>query len=440
MITPLEIFEELRFVWELVAATLLFLLPFARRKKGFLPCLAAGIALLSVMIMVRFPILSLQDALPYGIRQFLVGSIYVFMALCILGLSVLCFHLTVSDALYFTISGYAAQHLVYVLVHEVVARVLWPDLPDSLVLYILTAVIGCVALYWPLYRIFAPRLRRCAGQMFTDEPRQIIYHLVMLVVLMFCTFSCQHLFELVEGQQIMGATLGALICMLILSVQYGALVAVRSGQDRAISEQMIRDAERHYHHSRELIDYVNRTVHDLKHTLKGLEHGSAEEKAKFATETAAVIEDYQRLVYSDNEVLNTILAEKALLCENNNISFSVSIGQVDLSFLSVPDLYVMLGNAIDNAVEGVLKVTDPEKRAISVSIQPKGGFLVIQTNNYFSGSVQMHGGLPLTSKHNRLGHGYGLKNIRALAEKYGGSLSVTNQDQVFILIILLPMT
>lgn len=257
---------------------------------------------------------------------------------------------------------------------------------------------------------------------------------------MFCTFSCQHLFELVEGQQIMGATLGAMICMLILSVQYGALVAVRSGQDRAVSEQMIRDAEQHYHHSRELIEYVNRTVHDLKHTLKGLEHGSDEEKSKFATETAAVIEDYQRLVYSDNEVLNTILAEKALLCENNNISFSVSIGRVDLSFLSVPDLYVMLGNAIDNAVEGALKVTDPEKRAISVSIQPKGGFLVIQTNNYFSGSVQMHGDLPLTSKLNRLGHGYGLKNIRALAEKYGGSLSVTNQDQVFILIILLPMT
>ena len=227
--------------------------------------------------------------------------------------------------------------------------------------------------------------------------------------------------------------------MLILSVQYGALVAVRSSQDRAVSEQMIRDAEQHYHHSRELIEYVNRTVHDLKHTLKGLEHGSDQDKIKFAQETAAVIQDYQRLVYSENEVLNTILAEKALLCENNNISFSVSIGNVDLSFLSVPDLYVILGNAIDNAVEGAMQVTDPEKRAISVSIQPKGGFLAIQTNNYFSGSVQMRGDLPLTSKLNRLGHGYGLKNIRALAEKYGGSLSVTNQDQVFILIILLPL-
>ena len=167
MITPLEIFEELRFVWELVAANLLFLLPFAHRKKGFLPCLAVGIALLSFLIMIRFPILSLQHVVSYEVRQFLVGSIYVLIALCVLGLSVLCFHLTVSDALYFTISGYAAQHLVYVLVHEVITRLIWPDLPDSLALYILTAVIGCVALYWPLYRIFAPRLRLCAGHMFT---------------------------------------------------------------------------------------------------------------------------------------------------------------------------------------------------------------------------------------------------------------------------------
>ena len=51
----------------------------------------------------------------------------------------------------------------------------------------------------------------------------------------------------------------------------------------------------------------------------------------------------------------------------------------------------------------------------------------------------MYGELPLTTKRNRFCNGYGLKNIRSLAEKYGGALPDTNQDQVFILIILLPM-
>ena len=42
------IFEELRFVWELMAAEYLFLLPFARRKKGWLPLAIGGIGALFV--------------------------------------------------------------------------------------------------------------------------------------------------------------------------------------------------------------------------------------------------------------------------------------------------------------------------------------------------------------------------------------------------------
>lgn len=439
MITPLSVFEELRFIWELLAANLLFLLPFARKRKHFLLRLACGIPVLSLLVMLRFPLVSLAGVFPSEIFRFLFISLYTFLTLCVMGLSLSCFYLTISDALYFTISSYAAQHLVYVLIHEVMGRLLFPALPEHMMLYVPVTLIGCLALYWPLYAIFSQKLKQCGGQMLSNEPQQIFYYLMMLVALMICTFSCQHLFELVPEQQFLGATLGALICMLTLTAMYGALAAVRSGQDRAISEQMLRDAEQHYHHSRELIEYVNRTIHDLKHTLNALEQSSPSDRENFSRQTRALIEDYQRLVYSENEVLNTILSEKALLCETKEISFSVSIGQVDLSFLSVPDLYVILGNAIDNAVESTEKIDDPQKRAISVSIQSKGGFAVIQTNNYFSGTIHMEGALPLTSKLNRIGHGYGLKSIRSLAEKYGGSISVAHQEQVFILIVLLPL-
>lgn len=439
MITPLAVFEELRFVWELLAANLLFLLPFARKRKHFLLHLTCGIPLLSLLVMLRFLLISQAGVFSGDVYRFLFSALYIFLALCVMGLSLCCFRLTISDALYFTVSGYAAQHLVYVLIHEVVGRLLFPALPAHMLFYIPVTLVGCVALYWPLYAIFAPRLKQCGGQMLSNEPQQILYYLIMLVILMICTFSCQHLFEIVPEQQYLGATLGALICMLILAAMYGALVAVRAGQDRAISEQMIRDAEQHYHHSRELIEYVSRTIHDLKHTLKAFEQATPDERENFSSQTKALIEDYQQLIYSDNEVLNTILSEKALLCKKKGISFSVTMEQVDLSFLSVPDLYVILGNAIDNAMEGTEKVTDPQKRAISISIQSKGGFAVIQTNNYFSGMLRMEGALPMTSKTDRLGHGYGLKSIRALAEKYGGSISVANQEQVFILIVLIPL-
>ena len=51
-----------------------------------------------------------------------------------------------------------------------------------------------------------------------------------------------------------------MVSFLILSIQYQTLAAVRF----AVIEQMLRDSVRHCSYSKELIEYVNRTVHDLK--------------------------------------------------------------------------------------------------------------------------------------------------------------------------------
>ena len=52
----------------------------------------------------------------------------------------------------------------------------------------------------------------------------------------------------------------------------------------------------------------------------------------------------------------------------------------------------------------------------------------------------MENGLPVTTKLDEQGfHGFGMKSIRLIAEKYDGSLSVKTQDNVFNLNILLPI-
>ena len=64
MAAPLEIFEELRFVWELMGAQLVFLLPFAQRKKHFILRLCLGGILLSGLSMVHFPLRQMNIILP----------------------------------------------------------------------------------------------------------------------------------------------------------------------------------------------------------------------------------------------------------------------------------------------------------------------------------------------------------------------------------------
>lgn len=56
--------------------------------------------------------------------------------------------------------------------------------------------------------------------------------------------------------------------------------------------------------------------------------------------------------------------------------------------------------------------------------------------NYCSLPVDFKDGLPVTSKENKESHGFGVKSIRYVAEKYGGTVGLDYVDQLFVLNIL----
>lgn len=132
---------------------------------------------------------------------------------------------------------------------------------------------------------------------------------------------------------------------------------------------------------------------------------------------------YDHVVETENEVLNTILSEKSLYCEKHQITLTCIADAAPMDFMSVMDIYALLGNAFDNAIEAVSKYQDVEKRVVSLTISAKNDFLCIQTNNYVEGELQFKDGLPLsTKKRNRTYHGFGMKSMKHLTEKYGGTL------------------
>ncbi len=433
--TWVSIFEELRFVWELIAGELLFLIPFAKRKGSWWREIAECF-LFSLLSMGYFPLLYVVEMrnLPVEIISFW----YVFLALLTIFYSGFCFRLTLSDAVYIGIAGYAAQHVVYVAVNEWLALSFWKDLVNMLPLYVLISVTVCAGFYWILYHVFAQSLSLCGGQLMSDTPQNILAYILFLAALMFCTFGCQTIFHYNPDLEILGAVLDELLCLLILSIQYFSYRMILYGREQAQIQQMLQDGEANYTQSKELIELVNRNVHDLKHSLTALKAVDEEERQKYIHEMEGNIHKYQMLVHTDNEALNTILAEKSLLCDKENIKFSCSLSQVNLDFLSLPDLYTLLGNAIDNAIEGVRDFQDPEQRVISLSIQHPQKFISIQINNYYQGELDFVDGLPRTNKENALQHGYGLKSIRYLAGKYGGSIVVSARDHLFTLQIMLP--
>lgn len=111
-----------------------------------------------------------------------------------------------------------------------------------------------------------------------------------------------------------------------------------------------------------------------------------------------------------------------------------------LSFMDEADLYTLFGNAIDNAIESTLKIEEEKDRTIILSVKTINSFLSIHLDNPYLGKLIFEEDIPVTTKQEKEYHGFGLKSMRLIVEKYQGNMSLSPGEERFNMNILLPIT
>lgn len=226
-----------------------------------------------------------------------------------------------------------------------------------------------------------------------------------------------------------------LICSLILALLYNQLSsrALRDELDEV--QHLLKQGKRQYEISRKSMDLINMKYHDLRHQSELLSRRgdlAREEKA----ELDQVLAEYADQAKTGNEVLDTILTEKTVLCRSRGVSLSSMADGRGLDFIKAHHLYTLLGNAIDNAIEAVQNLPE-EERDILLAVKRTGNLVSIHVENRCAGPVAMRGGLPVTTKGDRDYHGFGMLSMRTVAEHYGGTLTVRVEDGVFLLDVVM---
>lgn len=201
---------------------------------------------------------------------------------------------------------------------------------------------------------------------------------------------------------------------------------------------MLNDSKRQYAIKKETIDIINAKCHDLKHQIGALRMMSEGERNERISQLEKRIMFYDFSVDTGNEVVNTVVSEKMLHCTENGIKLYVSGCASNLGFIDAVDLFTLLGNALDNAMEGVSALSDGEKRIINLSFSEQGNITMIRTENYFEGRISFKDGLPQTTKENKAYHGFGMASMKKIVKKYGGSLAVGTDGGVFTLQMVIP--
>lgn len=195
-----------------------------------------------------------------------------------------------------------------------------------------------------------------------------------------------------------------------------------------------------YRMSKEAVESVNRKYHDIKHQIAAVRaERNAQKREGYLEELEAGIKNIYTQYSTGNGVLDIILTNKTAYCVERGINFTCVADGSRLGFLEIADLCSLAGNAIDNAVEYAEKLEDPEKRLVKAAVYGKEGILMFRFENYIEEAPQFSDGFPVSTKADRKNHGYGIKSIKAVADKYGGAMNIEIKGNWFILSVMIPL-
>lgn len=252
------------------------------------------------------------------------------------------------------------------------------------------------------------------------------------------------LFEFYSGAGPQGWTRGShyfwnlICCFLCLSLQMGIFGKGKAEMELDIMRHLSAEKEKQYQLSKSTTDAINMKCHNLKYQLSRLSIDKNSEQA--LQETYELIDTFDSEIKTGNEILDLIFTEKNLHCKLHNISFVCMIDGSKLDFMEVADIYNLFGNLIDNAIQAVNEVQENARRSIYIHVSVENKLLHISTENCFEGEIKFLRGLPVTRTGDFLNHGYGMKSIRLICEKYGGNVSASARNQVFYLDIVIPVS
>lgn len=434
--------------FELLAALMLFVHCF-RRRTYFALRVPIALAALGLAVGV-FPVVVYN--------WFWVLLLYIGIFLLTLCAAKFCFRESWRNLLFCAIAAYLLKHLAYILFNvltDIVSAVCdvtiqfnpyleEPEMLSALNLLVLVPcyLISYFLVYW--FGYFA-----CAAKIADGEEMKLgRAHYIMLagIVLLFAL-----LFSLLMSFNTHKDALstwiergyGLLSCLIVLGLQFSKRSEAETSDKLQKVQRVLAEEQRQYAAVKQNMDAINIKCHDLKYMI-----GAFRSRAGVDAEEVDKLEESVRVlssvVVTGNETLDMVLSDKIRRADMNGVTIACIADGTLLSFMRPSDIYSLVGNALDNALNAVLK-EDRSLRSITFSLRSVNDMVVLHVENTFTGVLAFEGGLPKTTSGDSVNHGFGMLSIKAVAEHYGGTLAVEVENiegtqNIFHLNVVFPQS
>lgn len=379
------------------------------------------------LLALSFGLNSLETFLGRDYMMLAGGGKFVIQYAACAGCMILCFDCGIMAASFCATIGYSVQHISQRMTQAFMS--IFSDVPYVLrfVSNLTVCAVACFAIWY-----FSIRRQKSAYvNIRIESPVQLIITAVMLLSTVFIEMQ----FFIIGAGELMAFEylLSSICAFMAIIVEINILSNKHMADDFKMLQQMLSEEREKYLQEKTNIDMINLKCHDIRHQLRAME---GKISADALRELGDTVDIYSSQIKTGNDAIDVAMAKHILYCLNNKIRFTCLLDGTYLSFIPDHELYALFGNAVENAVTAVSGLEE-EKKVISITSIVKGGFMNICITNYFDGSIMMRDGLPMSEND---GHGFGVRSMRMIVEKYGGRMSVTVKEDLFMLNMFFPLS
>jgi signal transduction histidine kinase len=182
------------------------------------------------------------------------------------------------------------------------------------------------------------------------------------------------------------------------------------------------------------------TAAALEQIIGFAKSGKHSEISNLLRNQTAVLDTFSSERFCENEAVNALVTYYGNIAKNEGIkvSFKLDVPKQAGRIASV-DLSRIVGNMLENAVEAC-RAMEYGAKNIRLQSMITGDMLVFGMNNSFDGNFNTLPDGEFISRKRESGIATGLRSIRAVAEKYDGSVRFEAADRVFKTSVRLDMS
>lgn len=192
--------------------------------------------------------------------------------------------------------------------------------------------------------------------------------------------------------------------------------------------------EKYVENARLQYDSISKITHDLKNHFSVLHILLSDNKLKEAKDyiekNLSIVDDIEQVVNTNNDVANAVINYSLTAAKAMDIK-ATCVTVKEFGSIDQIDLCNLLSNLLDNAVTACINNKSDTEKNIIMQINSEDNIYTFVVKNTIDESVLKNNPKLLTSKKNKTLHGYGIKIIKEITEKYNGRCDFYEEEDLF---------